>query len=284
MSLSARETERDRELYNPAIHWFLNIAPAELGSKGTLGGTISTLEHGGYASGLPNTDPYSDYQIGWCAGDGAVERYRKLEPIWRNLPRETQGALLSHYLTTNRIPATDRTALEGELGKLAGAALWVHDEQQLERLIEVCKDKQRDGRKQVIGAAKKRTEAAVRLAHRTWATVAELKPDPAKTPAHAIPYMPPAQQTDATWHAEYDMRRRIRQQADEQNAARLGAVAADTIERLAKRLTRSPLGPRAAMVIQRLFQVATGYAHAKVVERLSRALAGLGKPRKGKGS
>ena len=41
--MQAIDKQSDRELWNPAIHWLLNMAPAELGAKGTLASTAPQL-------------------------------------------------------------------------------------------------------------------------------------------------------------------------------------------------------------------------------------------------
>jgi hypothetical protein len=193
--------ESDRELWNPAINWLLNVAPGELGEKGTLGGTINCLEHGGQSSGVPSTD-LTNYQMGWCVGDSPADKWRKWAPVWFGVSRETQALLLAHYMPRADLPDTQRVAVEGALGKLACAAMWVHEGEQLIKLVEACVDKGRQGRARIIGAATKRTDEAVRVAHRCWDVVASFGPEPRLHDGGRIESRP----ANETWVKEYDLR------------------------------------------------------------------------------
>lgn len=166
--------ELGRELWNPKIHWLLNLSPAELGARGTLAGTIATLERGGESGGLPSTD-LNDYAVGWCVGDSPAEKWRQLAPIWFAIGADTQAILLAHYMPRNDLPAQQRVAIDGALGKLANAALWVHEGEALAKLVEACVDKGRQGRGKIIQAAVKRTDDKVRQAHRMWDAVMEVR-------------------------------------------------------------------------------------------------------------
>jgi len=165
--MQAIDKQSDRELWNPAIHWWLHFAAAELGMKGTLGGTISALEHGG-ASGIPNTDPYSDYQAGWCAGDSPAAKWRRWSPVWFLVSRDGQGVLMAHYAPRNDLPPIQRARLDGELGMLASAALHVLRSDHVGRLLAACLDKDYEGRAGIIQSARRKTEIGVRAAHREW--------------------------------------------------------------------------------------------------------------------
>jgi hypothetical protein len=168
---SFAQIERDRELWNPAIHWLLNVSGEELGAKGNLGGVVHQIEKG-CAGGDPNTDPYSNYQMGWCAGDSPGDKWRKWSPVWFLLPLPTQAVLCAHYSLRNDLPPNQRVAVDGALGKLATAALWVHEGEKLARLIEACVDKKYEGRDKLIANATKKTESEVRAAHRLWSDTA----------------------------------------------------------------------------------------------------------------
>ncbi|HWH39003.1 MAG TPA: hypothetical protein VNU21_04140, partial [Usitatibacter sp.] len=168
--MQAIDKQSDRELWNPAIHWLLNMAPAELGAKGTLASTINSLEHGGEPSGVPNTDPYSNYQMGWCVGDSPADKWRKYAPVWFALSRTRQGMLLAHYLPRNDLPPATRARIDGAFGKLANAVVYV--EPNPERLFAACLDAKHQGRVEIIKAATKRADGAVRDAHRGWDAVA----------------------------------------------------------------------------------------------------------------
>lgn len=168
MKLTAETIQRDRELYDPNIDWLLNVAPSELGASGTLAGTISSLERGSQATGMPNTDPYSNTDVGWCVGDSPADKWRRLAPVWFRLRSQTQSLHGAHYSPIARLPEVTRARLEGALGKLAAAALWVNDGEKSERLLQACLDSEQEGRDQLIDAALRRTEQRVREAHREW--------------------------------------------------------------------------------------------------------------------
>lgn len=81
------------------LAWFLECSGSAMGERGTLGGIVSALEHGGHAGGVPNTDLYTDAQIGWGRNVfGDVERHRWLLTAWNALTPETQGVLLARYM------------------------------------------------------------------------------------------------------------------------------------------------------------------------------------------
>lgn len=225
MDQSTRES--DRELWNPAIHWLLNISPAELGAKGTLGSTISALEHGGEATGVPNTE-MTNYDVGWCAGDSPSEKWRKHAPVWFSLGLDTQGVLLAHYMPRNDLPDAPRVAVDGAMGKLANASLWVHEGEKLTKLIEACVNKGMKGRGPIIKNATKRTDERVREAHRIWAAVAFVGPA-APVDARTVITGPTAASRER-WAVEYEMRLKERVQwapkraVQEQLDAALGMV------------------------------------------------------------
>lgn len=200
--MDQQSRESDRELWNLAINWLLNVAPGELGAKGTLGGTINCLEHGGQLSGVPSTD-LTNYQLGWCVGDSPAEKWRRWAPVWFSVSRETQALLLAHYMPRADLPDTQRVAVEGALGKLACAAMWVHEGEQLAKLVEACVDKGRQGRSRIIAAATKRTDEAVRIAHRCWDAVASFEPGTRLNDGGRID----GKEADARWAPEYEQRR-----------------------------------------------------------------------------
>lgn len=170
---SKSQIERDRELWNPAIHWFLNCSESELGESGTLGSVINSLEHGGYRTGVPSTD-LDDYSVGW-RGESPASKWRRLSPIWRALDATHQSVLMAHYRLSrgmhDGLTETALAAIEGALGKLLNASLWVHEGESLTRLIAACVDRETPGRDDVIRSAVTRTEKRVREAHRAWELV-----------------------------------------------------------------------------------------------------------------
>ena len=240
--MQAFDKQSDRELWDPRINWLLNIAPAELGSKGTLGGVISVLEHGGEISGVPNTCPFSDYALGWCVGDSPAEKWRKWAPVWFGVSRETQAVLLAHYMPRADLPDTQRVAVEGALGKLACAALWVHEGEQLAKLITACVDKGKQGRAKIIGAAVKRTDEAVRVAHRSWDVVASFGPTPQLHDGGRIEHRP----ANGRWEAEYELRAAERPLWETARAAGLTGLGAALKKLIGKGKWVQPEEPRNA--------------------------------------
>lgn len=165
--------QRDSELYDPAVDWLLNRSAAELGFRGTLGSMISILEHGGYPTGTPATD-LDDFKVGWCCGEDPAEKWRRLAPVWFLVTAPNQLTLCAHYAPRNDLPENQRVAVAGALGKLACAAMVVHDGEQLTKLLTACVDKGHKGRKELIANATKRTDTKVREAHREWSLWREM--------------------------------------------------------------------------------------------------------------
>ncbi len=168
-------TPRDRELFNEEIHWLLNMAASALGERSAHSGILSVLQHGGFPTGVPETDIYSNYQMGWCAGDSAPERWRKTIVIWRALPIDVHAVLIAHYCgTRSDLPGSVWARINGALGDLAMAAMWIHEGEALAKLVEACVDQKREGRDDIIAAGAGRAERRVRQAHRAWYATKEL--------------------------------------------------------------------------------------------------------------
>lgn len=206
--------QRDRELYDPSIDWLLNRSAAELGFKGTLGSMISILEHGGFPTGVPSTD-LDDFRVGWCCGEDPAEKWRRLAPVWFLTTSASQLVLCAHYAPRNDLPENQRCAVDGALGKLACAAMVVHDGEQLTKLLMACVDKGHQGRSQVIANATKRTDTRVREAHREFTTWREMLGDEPwekfceiRMAERLKRSVPPAEtKADrAKWDTEYDAR------------------------------------------------------------------------------
>ncbi len=93
VSVSVVTTDHDEDLM-----WFLTCGGSAMGERGTLGGIVAALEHGGQAGGVPNTDLYSDQQVGWGKSVyGDVEKHRWLSAAWLALSAVSQGVLLARY-------------------------------------------------------------------------------------------------------------------------------------------------------------------------------------------
>lgn len=172
-----KKPSSDRELWNEDIQFLLNVAPWALGEKGTLQSSVAALERGGAAS-CADHEQVNDYQLGWCAGDGAAERWRRLWPVWLDLSDDAKGVLWAHYSTLSGIPEHQRAGLDGALGLVASVALWTASGPSLAKLIEAATDKGKEGRKGIIQAHRRRAEESVREAHRAWQAFYDLRHRP----------------------------------------------------------------------------------------------------------
>jgi hypothetical protein len=176
-----QESKVDKELYDRDLQFLLNEAPVELGERSILAGQIAALERGGAGGGVPNTDPYSDAQLGWGKHlVGTVERARRLTRVWNQLSPETQRVLTAHYVSRGRA-AEVRCGIEhnwesvsGALGQVALVAVWILSPGELAVLVRSCMDKGARGRVRIINEATKRATTAVREAHRAWRLTKDL--------------------------------------------------------------------------------------------------------------
>jgi hypothetical protein len=188
------------------LMWFLTCGGAAMGERGTLGGIVSALEHGGHPGGVPNTDLYTDQQIGWGgAVYGDVEKHRWLSAAWLALSLPTRSVLLARYTAPRAqyrgdagygardryVEGSDRSDTTGQgtrtgtallLGDLAGLAFALTEKP--EQLFLACVepsplklDKQGNAtinrelekaRRQLRGKAVKAAEAASAAAHAEW--------------------------------------------------------------------------------------------------------------------
>lgn len=96
---TVRSKPSKQEHEDADLRWFLECGDSVLGARGTLGGIISALEHGGHGSGgVPNTDLYTDQQVGWGRHVfGEVERHRWLATAWHALTDRSKGVLGTYY-------------------------------------------------------------------------------------------------------------------------------------------------------------------------------------------
>lgn len=147
--------------HDPDLSWFLTCGGSAMGERGTLGGIVSALEHGGHPGGVPNTDLYTDQQIGWGKSVyGDVEKHRWLTAAWVGCSRESQDRLVARYTapraqyrgdagygaldryvegSDRSVVATSKGTRTGTallLGDLAGLAFWLTDKPQ--DLFEAC--------------------------------------------------------------------------------------------------------------------------------------------------
>ena len=105
--------------YHPDIAWYIQCAAVALGERGTAGSLMDMLKFGPpQHGGVPSTDPCSDRQIGWCAGEGEIARARRCHAIWSNLSPGFQEILLGRYESRQWGPG-----VQGALGDLAGVVV-----------------------------------------------------------------------------------------------------------------------------------------------------------------
>jgi hypothetical protein len=199
---SKRPRQRSEEAFDPDLEFLLVMGDAEMGERGTLGGTIAQLEHGGPFTGVPNTDLYDDQQIGW--GNtviGSVERHRWLSAAWSTLPKPVRFRLDLWYKAPpaqfrsdegfgakakDACPSVEaitkygavepqkptgfhaRKGTEARLGRAAALAFHLCDDPA--KLLVACQDPNKGKSGRVIGAALKLAEDAAKGDHAAWRT------------------------------------------------------------------------------------------------------------------
>ena len=107
--------------YNAEIEWFIRCGSVALGERGTSAALLEMLKNGRPtgASGVPNSDLYSDQQLGWGRfTDGTIERANRCLAIWRKLPLKTREVLRARYDSRQWPPG-----VAGMLGDLAGVVV-----------------------------------------------------------------------------------------------------------------------------------------------------------------
>ena len=192
--------------FDEDLAWFLTCCDAATGKRGTLGGIVSALEHGGHPGGVPNTDLYTEQQIGWGKFVyGEVEKHRWLERAWHALPEATRNVLTARYTAPRArfrgdegygardryVEGSDHSVTTGRgtragtllLGDLAGLAFALTDKP--EQLFLACVEPSplkldkagnatinrelEKGRRQLRNKALKAAEASSAAAHAEWA-------------------------------------------------------------------------------------------------------------------
>jgi hypothetical protein len=198
---------RDHEAYCALLEWYLIDGDAVMGARGTLGGVIAQLEHGGPFTGVPETDLYNDAQVGWTAGGGLVEKHRWLSAAWFSLPPERQGRLVSCYrappaefrsdegfgaretcpqvedIERNRtiepsLPTAfhHRRGTESRLGRYAGLAFHLCED--AGALLVACQDPNKAKASRVINRALKAAREAAIEDHKLWAVARDVAAPP----------------------------------------------------------------------------------------------------------
>src|SRR5688572_24475516 len=140
---SATRRHHDPEAYCEQLEWLLVSGDAATGARGTMGGVVARLEHGGQFTGVPETDIYSDQQIGWGKTVvGLVEKRRWLMGAWFSLPADSQGRLALCYNAPRAEHRSDEvthhhSGLAAQLGRYAALAFHLTDEPG--SLLEACR-------------------------------------------------------------------------------------------------------------------------------------------------
>lgn len=166
----------DPEAFDADLEWLLVAGDSAMGERGSLGGVIAQLEHGGPFTGVPSTDLYSDQQVGFGhTVIGLVERHRWLSGAWVKLPRLTQGRLAMCYQAPRAEHRGDsltgsRSGAEAQLGRYAALAFHLTDEPG--ELLQACREPQKGKHGRTIGRALRKAKEAAVAAHAEW-TVAK---------------------------------------------------------------------------------------------------------------
>jgi hypothetical protein len=199
-------SEKSAADFDDDLAWFLTCGDAAMGKRGTLGGIVSALEHGGHPGGVPNTDLYTDQQVGWGKSVyGDVEKHRWLERAWLALSDESKATLAARYTAPRArfrgdegygardryVEGSDHSVTTGRgtragtilLGDLAGLAFALTDKP--EQLFLACVEPSpikldakgnatinrelEKGRRQLRNKTLKAAETASAVAHAEWA-------------------------------------------------------------------------------------------------------------------
>ena len=170
--------------YSEDIDWFLNSAPSAVGEHGTLSSTVNALERGSpCAGGIPNTDLYTDGQVGLSEDrfgnrrevEGDIAKSRRLAIVWAALSPITQRTLAEHYLYHKRTEFKRQNGVveydkfpefvDARLGDLSAVALRMSMRNGCyAQLLQACADDQPVRIRRYLRAAAR----AVALAHRRW--------------------------------------------------------------------------------------------------------------------
>lgn len=143
-----------------------------MGERGSLGGVIAQLEHGGPFTGVPSTDLYTDQQVGFGKTVvGLVERHRWLTGAWRTLGVRTRAILALCYQAPRAEHRSDgtmgsRSGTDAQLGRYAALALMLTDEPG--GLLQACHEPQKGKHGRVIARELRKAKEAAVAAHGEW--------------------------------------------------------------------------------------------------------------------
>lgn len=190
---------RDAEAFDEDLEWYLLCGGSAMGQRGTLGGVVAVLEHGGQFTGMPNSDLYTDQQVGLGPTViGLVERHRWLSGAWDKLTRETQGDLLGCYAAPRAAHRTDehsRSGAEAQLGRFAALAFWLAKDPA--KLLMACREPQKGGNGAVVKAAVKAAQKRAKEAHDLWRVAKGEVAKPRRTRERRA-ILPPVKPADST--------------------------------------------------------------------------------------
>ncbi len=217
------------EHYDADAEWLVLGGDSAMGARGTLAGTIAQLEHGGPFTGVPNTDLYSDQQVGWGKTVvGLVERHRWLTAARELCSRECWVDIVLRYTAPpanlrsdegfgarDACPSVEeieklgtietqkptafhtRRGTEAQLGVFAPLALRHCADPG--KLMLACLDPQKGKHGRVIAAALKKAHEVSAARHNEWRAAKELASKPRRDrerrailPAHT-PHLPEAE-------------------------------------------------------------------------------------------
>ncbi len=162
----------DPEAFDEDLEWLLVAGDAAMGARGTLGGVIAQLEHGGPFTGVPNTDIYSDQQVGFGhTSIGLVERHRWLSGAWDALPPECRGRLGFCYRALRAEHRGDemtgaRSGAEAQLGRFAALAFQLTEDPAA--LLSACRQPQQGKNGRVIARELRKAREVAVADHKLW--------------------------------------------------------------------------------------------------------------------
>jgi hypothetical protein len=210
-SKTKRPRKAPEEHYDADAEWLVLGGDSAMGERGTLAGTVAQLEHGGPFTGVPNTDIYSDQQVGWGKTVlGLVERHRWLSAARALVSAECWQDLVLRYTAPpaalrsdegfgarDACPTTEdiakygavetqkptafhtRRGTEAQLGVFAALALRHCDNPA--KLILACLDPQKGRHGSVIGAALSKAHRVSSARHAEWRAAKEQAARPRKS-------------------------------------------------------------------------------------------------------
>lgn len=169
---SVTRRHHDPEAFDADLEWLLIAGDSAMGERGSLGGVIAQLEHGGPFTGVPSTDLYSDQQVGFGKTViGLVERHRWLMTSWRSLGVRTRAVLTLCYQAPRAEHRSDgtmggRSGTEAQLGRYAALTLMLTEVPG--ELLRACHEPQKGKHGRVIARELRKAREVAVAAHAEW--------------------------------------------------------------------------------------------------------------------